>query len=104
MEILKPYRKRIDDLDDKIVDLLCEREGIIREVAELKGREGIPAYLNDRIDEVRERNATRAAAKGMKGTDPQLIRKLYHAIIEYSCQLEEDLMAADDFRKAEGSK
>lgn len=100
MEILKPYRKRIDDLDDKIVDLLCEREGIIREVAELKARENIPAYLNDRIDEVRERNATRA---GAKGTDANLVRKLYREIIEYSCQLEEDLIATDGLRKAEGS-
>ena len=90
MEILKPYRKRIDDLDDQIVDLLCARELIIREVAELKSAENIPAYLNDRIDEVRERAAKRA---GENGTDENLVRELYRQIIEYSCQLEEKLMS-----------
>jgi chorismate mutase-like protein len=86
MEILKPYRARIDALDDKIVDLLIERIGIIREVGHLKSREGIPAILPDRVIEVRERAAARAAAKGL---DADLVRQLYTILIDYSCNLEE---------------
>lgn len=86
MEILKPYRARIDALDDKIVDLLIERIGIIREVGHLKAREGIPAILPDRVIEVRERAAARAAAKGL---DADLVRQLYTILIDYSCNLEE---------------
>lgn len=88
MEILEPYRKRIDDLDDKIIDLFAERIGIIREVGHLKFREDIPSLLQDRVDEVRERNAARAQQKGI---DPDLIRELYTTLINYSCHLEDDI-------------
>jgi chorismate mutase len=90
MQILKPYRDRIDALDDRIVDLLAERTGIIREVAQLKFREDIPAVLQDRVDQVRERAAARAAAKGM---DPAVVREIYARLIAFSCNLEETIKA-----------
>lgn len=95
MEILKPYRARIDALDDKIVDLLVERAGIIREVAHLKYKHEIPAVLQDRVDEVRERNATHAGARGV---DEDVVRQIYALLIDYSCKLEDRIM--DDLRKS----
>lgn len=86
MEILEPYRKHIDDLDDRIVDLLVERTEIIREVGHLKFRENIPAFLQNRVDEVRERAAARAEKKDL---DPDLVRQIYTILIDYSCELEE---------------
>jgi chorismate mutase-like protein len=86
MEILKPYRERIDALDEKLVDLLVEREQIIREVAELKAAHDIPAVLPDRVDEVRERAVARAVEKG---ADENYIREIYKKIISLSCDLEE---------------
>lgn len=91
MEIMKPFRKRIDDLDDRIIDLLAQRTDIIREVADFKYKNGIPAVLQDRVDEVRERCADRAELKNM---DPETIRTMYAALIQYSCELEEELMTA----------
>ncbi|MBU0800150.1 MAG: chorismate mutase [Alphaproteobacteria bacterium] len=88
MEILKPYRQRIDDLDDRIIDLLVERTGVIREVGHLKFREGIPAVLQDRVDEVRERATARAAAKGL---DADMIRRFWAELIDFSCNLEETI-------------
>ncbi|MBI1258532.1 MAG: chorismate mutase [Chloroflexi bacterium] len=88
MEILKPYRQRINDLDDQIVDLLVERVGIIREVGQLKFDNDIPAVLQDRVDEVRERAADRAAEKGI---DADLVRQLYAILIDYSCNLEDEI-------------
>ena len=88
MEILKPYRQRIDDLDDRIIDLLDERTAVIREVGHLKTRQNIPAILQDRVDEVRERNAARAAALGV---DADMISEVYRIIIDYSCDLEEQI-------------
>lgn len=90
MEILKPYRKRIDDLDDRIIDLLVERTAVIREVGHLKFREGIPAVLQDRVDEVRERAAARAEAKGL---NPDMIRRFYAELIQFSCDLEDTIKA-----------
>ena len=95
MEIMKPFRRRIDALDDQIIDLLIERTGIIREVGHFKFENDIPAVLPDRVSEVRERAAERAAAKGL---DADLVRQLYTIIIGYSCDLEEEIkgqLAAD---------
>ena len=90
-EIMEPYRQRIDELDDQIIDLLAERIAVIREVGALKYGKGIPASIPARIDEVRERNAARADDLGL---DPELIRALYTTIIDYSCNLEEVIMDA----------
>ncbi len=90
MEIMKPFRQRIDALDDQIIDLLIARSAIIREVGHFKFENDIPAVLPDRIAEVRERAAARAAAKGL---DAHLVRQLYTAIISYSCDMEEEIKA-----------
>lgn len=97
MEILKPYRQRIDDLDDRIIDLLVERTAVIREVGHLKSRENIPAILQDRVDEVRERAAARAAAKGLDG---DMIRRFYAELIAFSCALEDSIKAELATKKA----
>lgn len=101
MEIMKPFRRRIDALDDQIIDLLIERTGIIREVGHFKFENDIPAVLPDRVIEVRERAAERAAAKGL---DADLVRQLYTIIIGYSCDLEEMIKAqlAADRQAANG--
>ena len=90
MEVMKPFRRRIDAIDDQIIDLLVSRIEIIREVGDFKFQNGIPAVLPDRVIEVRERAAERAAAKGL---DPELIRQLYTILINYSCDLEEEIKA-----------
>lgn len=90
MEIMKPFRQRIDALDDQIIDLLIARTEIIREVGHFKFAHDIPAVLADRVIEVRERAAARAAAKGL---DADLVRQLYTIIIGYSCDLEEVIKA-----------
>lgn len=90
MEIMKPFRARIDEIDDQIIDLLVVRTGIIREVGHFKFQNNIPAVLPDRVIEVRERAAARAALKGL---DSDLVRQLYMIIIGYSCDLEEDIKA-----------
>lgn len=83
---LKPYRIKIDSLDDQLVDLLIARENIIREVADLKAENNIPAILQDRVDEVRNRCVARAVENGADGN---FIKDLYTRIINFSCDLEE---------------
>lgn len=91
MDILKPYRKKIDDLDRRIIEALKERYGVIREVGELKAREGIPAVIWSRVDEVRENAAQMAAAHGL---DADFIRHLYAQLVAHSCQTEEEIIQA----------
>lgn len=101
MHILKDQRARIDAIDDKIIDLLAERESIIREVAGIKAAHGIPAILPERVEQVRDHAAERAAEHGM---DPAFIRDLYQQLIDYSCNLEEVLIAGhnDDDQSGTG--
>jgi len=87
-KMLKPYREKIDRIDDDIVDLLVKREKIIHEVAVLKKKEGIPPVLQDRVDEVRERNVDRAVTKG---GDAEMMREIYRTIIALSCAIEEEV-------------
>ena len=65
MEVLKPYRVRINVIDEQILQLLQRRYDVIEEVAKIKARDNIPAFLQDRIDEVRENAARLAAEKGL---------------------------------------
>ena len=85
-EVLKPYRKHIDALDQRIIDLLAERFAVVRHVAEVKHGYGIPAFLVDRVNEVRE-NAIRQGGK--KGLDPEWLWSVYSLIIYHSCATEE---------------
>lgn len=89
MEILKPYRERIDALDDQIVDLLVERVSVVREVANVKAQENISVVLTDRVNEVCERNAKRAEIKGLDGN---LVRDLYIRLIDHAHDLESSIV------------
>lgn len=90
MHVLKPYRDRIDALDDQIVPLLVKRLAVIREVAALKTREGIPAVLEDRVRQVIDRAAGTAGP-----ADADLVRELYTLLVTICCDLEEQIMNAD---------
>lgn len=89
-EILKPYRARIDVIDDKIVDLLVERFGIIREVASVKAEHKIATVLEDRLKEVIDRVADRA------GEDNEdLVCEVYSLILAVACDLEDEIVTGE---------
>ncbi len=85
---LRPFRGRIDALDDKIMALLAKRFAIVRTVGALKAAHNFPSYISDRVVEVRERNAATGAKYGI---DPDFVRTLYNVIIYQSCA-EEDII------------
>lgn len=87
-KLLRPCRQRIDALDDQILKLLGERFAVVRKVAKIKAKHGLPSFLHDRVEEVRER----AAKLGKKyGIDPAFARILYSAIIYQSCAMEDNI-------------
>jgi len=79
MNKLEPYRRKIDALDDQIVELLARRMDIVREVGGVKAREGITIVQTDRVKEVCDRCAAMGEEKGL---NPDLVRKIYTAIID----------------------
>lgn len=85
-ETLGPFRKKIDALDNDLVDLLVKREKIIKEVAEIKAEKKIPAVIQERVDEVRDRCVKRGTEAG---ADKDYIHDIYSTIIRLSCEMEE---------------
>ena len=89
MDALYALRREIDALDDRIIDLLAERFGVVRRVAAIKPAHGLPSVLPDRIEAVLARNAEHGFAKGL---DPAFVRRLYDLIIAQACAEEDRLM------------
>lgn len=90
-EILKPYREKIDALDDKIVDLLVERYKIVRDVAKVKGDNNIPTVAEDRIKEVINRVGDRA------GEDNEdIVCEIYALMIAIAHDVEDEVLGRGD--------
>ena len=92
-EHLRPLRQQIDAIDEKIISLLNQRFDVVKDVMKIKTEHGIPASLQDRVDQVHDRNVTFAEKFDM---DPIFISKLYSFIIEYTCAHEANIMPHDD--------
>lgn len=85
-ELMKPFRDRINALDDKIVDLLVERYQIIREVGVFKEKHNIPTVVEDRVKEVINRVGDRA------GEDNEdFVCEIYALIIAIAHDLEDEV-------------
>lgn len=92
-EIMKPYRARIDILDEQILDLLRKRIDVIEEVAVVKSRENLHPVLQDRVEEVRENAKRMARARDL---DDEFIGDIYAQLIKHCCDMEERLMDFSD--------
>ena len=83
-------RARIDELDSRLVALLSERAAMIDEAARIKLREGLPARIDSRVEEVAA-NARRLAEE--KGLDPDLAESLWRMMMEHFIAQEDRLLS-----------
>ena len=75
---LSDWRRRIDELDRKLVELLNERSQCALEVGRLKQQQNLPLYQPDREKEVLEN-----AEKNNRGPlSDAAIRRLFERIID----------------------
>lgn len=84
-------RIQIDALDARLVALLAERARYIDRAAQLKSGLGLPARIDDRVEEVVANVRTRASAEGL---DPGLAEMLWRDLIEWSIGREEMALGA----------
>lgn len=84
-EILKPFRQKIDDLDEQIITLIAERFKVVHQVGEAKAAHNISTVQPKRMEEVLDRVATLAIDRGL---DPELARRLYSNMIDHAHTLE----------------
>ena len=85
---LNDWRRRIDEIDKKLVELLNERSHCALEIGKLKQEANIPLYQPDRENEVLE-NAERNNPGPL--TDAA-IRRLFERIIDEARAAERDAM------------
>jgi chorismate mutase len=96
---LSDWRRRIDELDKKLVELLNERSRCALEIGKIKQAESLPLYQPDREREVLE-NAERNNAGPL--TDAA-IRRLFERIIDEARAAERDAMHADGKESKKGN-
>ncbi|KGJ06727.1 isochorismate pyruvate lyase [Paracoccus halophilus] len=84
-------RARIDALDARLIALLAERSALIDEAARIKAREGLPARIDSRVEEVAA-NARRLARA--QGFDADLAESLWRLMMEHFIAQEDRLLAA----------
>lgn len=98
---LAPFRKRLDEIDDQIARLLGERLDICREVASYKSEHDIPMMQPDRVQAVRARYLERGAEVNLP---EDFTARLFDLLIETTCRLEDELIAAAAQRSPAGGE
>lgn len=88
---LKDIRDKLDTIDRDIVLALARRLALVREVGDRKRRAG--ARVRDPAREQRLLESVSASAESV-GLDPQLVMRLYGAILDHSVRVQEDLVDA----------
>jgi chorismate mutase len=75
---IKQLRKRIDEVDEQILQFLCERMGICRSIGLIKEKHGMPIQDFPRENDVYAHVREKAAELGL---DPSSMEVIYHQIV-----------------------
>jgi prephenate dehydrogenase len=86
---LESLRKQIDSLDEKLVSVLVERLNLARQIGRLKGDSGLAVKDKTRELAVLNKVAGLACCKSENSAE---IVSVYKAILEASCNLQEELI------------
>lgn len=86
-------RARIDALDARLIALLAERSALIDRAAQIKSREGLPARIHSRVEEVAA-NARRLAST--HGLDPDLAERLWRVMMDHFIAQEDRVLSGRD--------
>lgn len=83
---LVELRRRLDAIDDSIIDLAAERQSIVTTISEHKLRTSSPLRHYEREAEIIERGTARAEQLGMS---PRLAREILEMLIHHSLENQE---------------
>jgi chorismate mutase len=85
---LAQYRLTIDSLDNALIQLIGQREKIVREIGTYKAKHKIPALQANRFQDVVNRSI---AAGKEQGLSPEFITGLMNLIHNESLRLENEI-------------
>ena len=80
-------RAEIDRLDEELVALFAQRTAYIDRAAAIKEQVGLPARIEDRVEQVVANVRRHAVAHGLP---PDKLEKLWRKLIDWSIEREED--------------
>jgi chorismate mutase len=90
---LEPFRRRLDELDERIARLLGKRFAICRDIALYKRAHDIPMMQPQRVVEVRERYLARGAEVELPA---DFTAELFELLIDATCRMEDELIDAPE--------
>lgn len=85
MNKIKDLRLKIDEVDEKLLELVIKRLQIVQEIGRAKNEEGIGIIDKNREEVVLEKLTTQAEKKGI---DPEIVKKIWKVLIEISYYVE----------------
>ncbi len=88
MGSLKPFRDEIDALDEQLVTLLARRFAVVREVGRFKAGSDMDVVQSGRAEEVKNRVAEMARAKGL---DAEFVRSIWSMMIDHAHVIEKEI-------------
>ena len=97
MENIKQLRKKIDEVDDQILQSLSQRAEICRSIGLVKEKHGIPIQDFPRENEVYAHIRERAAELGL---DPSHVEAIYRQIVNM-CSAVQNSKSVSKERKRE---
>jgi chorismate mutase len=86
---LDSVRRKIDEIDARIVRLIAERQGLAGEMAHLKFREGVPIRDPEQRERVLERAFDRAVESKV---DPVSVQKVFDLLVQMSEERQQECM------------
>jgi chorismate mutase len=86
---LDAVRKKIDEIDGRIIRLIAERQALAADMARLKFREGIPIRDPGQRENVLERAFDRAVEAKV---DPVSVQKIFGILVEMSEERQQECM------------
>ena len=90
---LEEIRKRIDDVDRRLIALLAERSSLVGEVVHYKRAHHMPVVDRAREDRMLERIGSLAAEQGL---DPRVAQQVLRTIIDGFTLLEVEELGPDE--------
>ncbi len=93
---LSDWRRRIDEIDKKLVGLLNERSRCALEIGKLKQEAKLPLYQPDRENEVLANAESNNSRNNPGPLTDAAIRRLFERIIDEARAAERDAMHSSD--------
>jgi chorismate mutase len=88
LQKLKDHRKKIDTIDEQLLQLLEKRLTIVKQIADLKNQHNLPIRDTKREAVILDNIAVKAENLGL---DPELAKRFFRTVINLSVEVEQKL-------------